>query len=240
MHRARTIAHDFIRRPLGLPMLVAALALPGCEAADDPTVPGIASPLAPADDTSPAATAQPDASPTAEPTQATSSPTGDTPTGPHGRRDLLVAPQQPVTTAPDSGAEVSLAGRLGGADGGLPGVIGFGWTPCEEVDAVTSGPLTFPDVDGDGHADRMGRSDAGSARLDTVNGEPYENVDDAWPTALHTRDGTPALELVMRAAEPDCATVVLFLDDDGDEEFDLADDGTPTEDYGVTELAWSP
>lgn len=152
-------------------------------------------------------------------------------------RDLIVAPQQPQQLGVGSMGEFSVPGRMGGGE--LPTLIGFGWTPCQVVDATQRGPLTFVDEDGDGHADAMGGSDTGAARLYEVNGERYENVDDEWPVVLHTRNEAPPLQGTMLANSPDCATLVLFLDDDGDEELDLDDDRTPTEVYGVTELRWS-
>ncbi len=152
-------------------------------------------------------------------------------------RDLIVAPQEPRRVEAGATGEFTVPGRLGGED--LPDLLGFGWTPCEEVDATESGALTFVEGDADGHADAMGESDTGSARLHDVNGERYENVDDEWPVALHTRDETPALEVTMFADQADCATLVLFVDDDGDEELDLADDRTPDETYGVAEVSWT-
>lgn len=212
-------------------LLVCGLVLVGCQAPDDatPTSNG------PGASAAPPTTEMPGGTPTEAPAVA---PSGDMPSVQAGSRDLLVAPQQPVTTTPGGDAEFALAGRLGEAESGVPPLAGFGWLPCAVVDATASGPLTFPDTDHDGHADRMGGSDTGSARLDTVNGEPFENVDDDWPTALHTRDRTPPLQLTMQASEPDCATVVLFLDEDDDEELDLDGDGVPTETYGVGEAVW--
>lgn len=66
-------------------------------------------------------------------------------------RDLIVAPQEPRRVEAGATGEFTVPGRLGGED--LPGLLGFGWTPCEEVDATESGPLTFVDEDADGHAD---------------------------------------------------------------------------------------
>lgn len=152
-------------------------------------------------------------------------------------RTLIVAPQEPRRAEAGSTGEFSVPGRVDGED--VPDLLGFAWTPCEEVDATERGALAFVDEDADGHADAMGESDTGSARLHDVNGERYENVDDEWPTALHTRDGTPALELTMLADQADCATVVLFVDEDGDEELDLDDDRTPVETYGVAGISWT-
>lgn len=152
-------------------------------------------------------------------------------------RSLIVAPQEPRRVDPGSDGEFSVPGRLDGEE--LPDLLGFAWTPCEEVDATDRGELLFVDEDGDGHADAMGASDTGAARLYSVNGERYENVDDEWPVALHTRDQTPALEFTMRANDPDCATIVVFIDGDEDEQLDLADDLTPAETYGVAEISWT-
>lgn len=167
----------------------------------------------------------------------TSSPAGGEGAQEDPRRDLIVSPQEPRTVEAGSTGELAVPGRLGGEQ--LPDLLGFAWTPCEEVDATERGPLAFVDEDADGHADAMAESDTGSARLYDVNGERYENVDDEWPVALHTRDETPPLELTMLADQADCATVVLFVDGDGDEELDLGDDRTPVETYGVAEISWT-
>lgn len=172
-----------------------------------------------------------------ETTSPTSSPTETPGAQEDPMRDLIVAPQEPRRVEAGSTGEFTVPGRLGGED--LPELVGFAWTPCEDVDAAEGGPLIFVDEDADGHADAMGVSDTGSARLRDVNGERYENVDDEWPVALHTRDETPALEFTMLADQADCATLVLFVDEDGDEELDLADDRTPVETYGVAEISWT-
>ena len=46
-------------------------------------------------------------------------------------------------------------------------------------------PSSTERLDPDGHADAMGESDTGSARLRDVNGERYENVDDEWPVETY-------------------------------------------------------
>ncbi len=184
---------------------------------------------------------EPGASPTAPTitvtetvTETATPPTGST--GEDARRTLVVSPQEPQRVSAGSEASFTV---IADEDGRPPRLLGFAWTPCDDVDATQPGPLSFVDEDGDGHADHMGDSDTGAARLDTVNGERYENVDDEWPTALHTRDEPPHVRLTMRADDADCATVVVFVDDDSDEEFDVAEDGTPTERYGVGAVTWT-
>ena len=151
-------------------------------------------------------------------------------------RDLIVAPQEPRTVAPGETAEFAVPGRLGGD--ALPSLVGFGWVPCATVDATQPGALAFPDPDDDGVADRMGTSEEAGVLVEAVNGEAFENVDDVWPVALHTRDDEPSLVVTLRSERSDCATVVFFLDEDADEELDLAGDDTPAEVYGVGGVRW--
>jgi hypothetical protein len=227
-------------------LLVTGLLLAGCQGDDTTDVAGSPTPAGPGatpgvtETVTPAPTPEPTLTQppptTAEPTP-TGTPPPTTPTE-DAQRDLLVTPQEPVTVAVGSDAEFAFAGRLGEFEAPPPDLVGFGWLPCETVDATRSGSLRFPDNDGDGHADQMGTSNTGGARLFTVNGERYENVDDEWPVALHTTDQQPPLELAVRSSSPDCATLVFFLDDDGDEQLDLAEDATPVEVYGVAEAGW--
>lgn len=221
-----------------LGVLAAVLLVTGCQTDDEAEVEE--SPTATETDAgtlTPTETAPTPTETRTTPTEATS-PTDEGTAGRDSARDLLVTPQEPITVTPGTDAEFAFAGRLGEPDADVPDVVGFGWVPCETVDATESGPLLFPDDDGDGLADEMGTSDSGVARLYDVNGERYENVDDEWPVALHTREDDPPIELTMRSASPDCVTLVFFLDDDGDEEFDLEEDGTPAETYGVAEVNW--
>lgn len=220
--------------------LVGMLLLVGCGSDDQPETAD--SPTPTETETTPpttgTATATPTPTETPIPTETTTPTDGATP-GQDGARDLIVAPQQPIAVATGADAEFTFAGRLGDPpDADTPDLVGFGWVPCETVDATAPGALTFPDQDGNGEADEMGTSDTGGARLYSVNGERYENVDDEWPVALHTRNAVPPLELRLRSASPDCATLVFFLDQDGDEQLDLEQDGTPTEIYGVGEARW--
>lgn len=171
------------------------------------------------------------------PTATTSPADGATTRAHDPARDLLVTPQQPLTAEPGDDVEFAVAGRLGDPEAGTPVLVGFGWLPCDTVDATRPGTLTFPDG-GDGETEQMGTSNTGSARLHSVNGERYENVDDRWPVALHTTDQAPPLQVTMRSNAADCATLVFFLDEDGDEELDLDEDGTATEVYGVAEANW--
>lgn len=224
-------------------LLVTTVLFAGCQAEDrdggpdsPPTDPGTAG-------ASEAVTTPPDATPTGSqpPSPTETPPPAKTPTAAdmtESQRELLVTPQEPVTVASGEHAEFGFVGRLGEAEADPPALVGFGWLPCETVNATRSGPLPFPDDDGDGHANPMGTSDTGSTRLFTVNGERYENVDDEWPVMLHTTDRTPPVEIVMRSSSPDCTTLVFFLDEDGDEEFDVAADGTLVEAYGVAEARW--
>ncbi|HEX2026840.1 MAG TPA: hypothetical protein VHF25_02445 [Nitriliruptorales bacterium] len=149
------------------------------------------------------------------------------------RRAVIVAPQEPVTVEPGEERQFSVPATF--RDQRIE-TFGLGWLPCTVIDATAPGELTFPDTDDDGTADRIGESNEGQARLRLVNGEPYENVDQQWPTIVFSEGDT--LTFTMLSEAPDCTVPMVFIDADGDEELDLKDDDTPSEFYGVGQVEW--
>lgn len=154
------------------------------------------------------------------------------------QQTFILGPQQPVTTLTsdrderDGRGEVEyqVVGRYD--EGPLPDTLWLGWVPCENADP-TADPIAFADEDGDGTADITGEPDV---LLSTVNGEPYENVEQVWPIEVQVQEGE--LTFTLDSYDPACVVPVVFADQNGNGEFDLADDGTPAEPFGVAEVTW--
>lgn len=163
------------------------------------------------------------------------------PTGPTAQ-DLAVAPQAPLerrTSEREVGqdergqASFDVLGAEGSGD--LPAELGLAVFSCADV--VLGPPEVFTDTDGDGVADRIGQTETGAAFIELINGQPFEGASASWPVPVAVDDGG-ALSVTMNSFDPDCAVVVVLVDEDGDGGLALDASGVPTEPFGLGKVSW--
>lgn len=176
--------------------------------------------------TSPAATPSPSPpaspTPTAAPTPAESPVDGTAQT-------FIVGPQEPIEVQVGEAGQFHVVGRFDGDE--LPERLFLGVIPCEnhDIDAAT-----FVDADDDAVVD--GFDDDFGPRIQDVNGEQFENVDDIWPVEVHVQDGQ--LTFTVTSSVEACGVPVVFDDTNGNGELDLDEQDTAIEPYGVAEITF--
>lgn len=213
-----------------------ALVAAACRGAvDEVPTPGATSPATDgATTTGTTTTPATEAEPETEPETPTSSPTGPIDAT---QQTFILGPQQPVSTLVseeeerngEGEVEFHVVGRYDQQP--LPDRLWLGWVPCGNADP-TADRITFA-ADGEGVAADMGEP---AILLREVNGEPYENVDQIWPAEVFVQDGE--LTFTLDSYEATCAVPTVFADENGNDELDLRDDGTPTEPFGVGQVTW--
>jgi len=152
--------------------------------------------------------------------------------GTQTQQTYMVAPMEAVEYDVGTRAPSEVIGRYD--DAALTGPVNVAIFPCRFTDVTGSDPDTFQDATGDGNADFLGKSDAGSAAIVDVNGDPVGPAGQV--TGVVPTEGT--IEIGLRAEASDCVVVAVYDDENGNRELDVGTDGQPTEPYGVTEISW--
>lgn len=152
-------------------------------------------------------------------------------------QDLVVSPQEPITTAPsdphDEGGRGVAEFRVGTTYDGseLPAALSLGYVPCESVLGSDGPGVLF-----EGLPEVMGQSDTGEAFIFTIEEERAEVAGD-WPRHIEGNDDGE-LTFAFNAERPDCLAPVVFEDVDDDGQLDVDDAGAPTEPYGYGKVTW--
>jgi hypothetical protein len=150
------------------------------------------------------------------------------------RQDLVVAPQEVVTTAVGQPIEITVLQQRDGEP--IEDPLDLALLPCSGATATTT-PVVFSDADDDGRADDLGSTASGQAYISEVNGEPTGG------RQLYVDDAEPGPDDVLRftvIAGPgaDCAVIVVFDDLDSDRQLGLDEADRAGEPFGVTQVAW--
>ena len=154
--------------------------------------------------------------------------------GPDAQQDLVVAPQEVVTTSAGEPVEITVLQRRNGQP--LSGPVDLTLFPCDNVTATDS-PVPFSDADEDDMADGIASTAADQAYISGVNGEPTGGrqlyVDDAQPGA----DGTVNFDVVA-GPNADCAVIAVLDDTGSDRQLSLDAENHAAEPFGVTKVIW--
>ena len=142
---------------------------------------------------------------------------------------FIVAPQEPLEVATGEAAEFSVGATYG--DQPVPSELFLGVIPCDNYDFDTA---TFVDADDDSTVD--GFDEDFGPRIGSVNGEPYENAEDVWPTQVQVQDDE--LTFTVTSSESACGIPVVFDDVDDSGELELDDQGRADEPYGVGQVTF--
>lgn len=149
------------------------------------------------------------------------------------QQTYMVAPMEAVEYDVGTRAPAEVIGRYD--DATFTGPVNVAIFPCRYTDVTGSDPDTFQEATGDGNADFLGKSDAGSTAIIDVNGDPVGPAGQV--TGVAPTDGT--IEIGLRAEAADCVVVAVYADENDNRELDVGTDGQPTEPYGVTEISWA-
>ncbi|MFP4514376.1 MAG: hypothetical protein ACLFRV_15655 [Acidimicrobiales bacterium] len=164
---------------------------------------------------------------------------------PGSDQDILVAPQEVVTTDVGEPVEISVPSRYDQED--FTGPVDVALFPCTHVPATDS-PVTFSDVNGDGFADGIGSTVADQAYISRVNGEPTGGRElyvagvrppsQSMGTGGVVGDDDTLRFDVIAGPNADCAVIAVFDNDDGDRQLRVDSQGRAIDPFGVTEVRW--
>ncbi len=152
---------------------------------------------------------------------------------PEQGQSFEVAPMERLTPEPGDTVEFRVMGEDGRRS--VTSTVDLTMLPCDETDVLGSGGDTFDDSDDDGHADGIGDSDTSNAWISRVNGSPMPAGTTYVGEVEPMEDGRITFRLTSPA--DDCATTLVYDDEDDDHAFDLFRD-EPAERYGVGQVAW--
>ena len=150
-------------------------------------------------------------------------------------QDLVVEPQEIVTTSPGESQEFETVRTYDGATVTAPKDVAL--LPDDAVNEPADGEFRFEDADGDGYADGIGTSDEGAATITALNNT---DVEDATYHQGVEPGGTEAgIQATVTSDAVDAAALVVFDDANGNNELDVDADGLPTEEWGLGIIRWA-
>lgn len=149
------------------------------------------------------------------------------------QQDLVVAPQEVVSTSAGEPMEITVLQHRDGSP--LDEPLDLTLFPCPWVGATDS-PVPFTDANDDDIADGIASTIEHQAYISEVNGEPTGGRE------LYVDDATTASDGILRftvvAPSADCAVVAALDDTNDDRQLNLDNDDHADEPFGVTELHW--
>lgn len=149
-------------------------------------------------------------------------------------QDLLVEPQEAITTSPGESQEFELVRTYDGGDVTTPTDVAL--FPCEEIREPTDGDFRFTDDESDGNADGIESTDTDVATITAINGDDVQDVRGARD--LEPGGTEAGIQVTVTADADDCAGVVFFEDTNDDSALNLGTDGLPTEPWGFGLIRW--
>ena len=149
-------------------------------------------------------------------------------------QDLLVEPQEIITTSPGENREFEVARTYDGADVTTPTDVAL--FPCDAIREPTDGDFRFTDANGDHLADGIESTETGAATITALN--HTDVTDAAYHRDVEPGGGEAGIQATVVADADDCAGVVFFQDTNDDSALNLGTDELPTEPWGFGLIQW--
>ncbi|MEE8600745.1 cell wall-binding repeat-containing protein [Euzebya tangerina] len=146
---------------------------------------------------------------------------------------FVVQPLQELVNDVGENARFTVTGRYDNLP--LPATLNVGLYPCATTRVVGTENDTFADIEPDGLADGLGRTDTQFAAIATLNGADITDTRIVRPATVV---GGQVTMQVVSVSGPDCTVVVVWQDRNGDGQLGVNSAGQPTELYGVGKVTF--